>query len=415
MWFVALKHLFSRKSQTLLTLLAIVLGACGYVVFSGIQLGFQKHMIGMLIERSGHISILPRNDFISAGSITGMFFQDAELRWLNIPSGRRSHDKLSSAGQWYTILRNSDDVIAFAPQISKDIILSNGSFTQNVGIVGIDPEKQMSVTNIGNDVTSGNLRELNNGNSLIFIGERLMKFLGARVNDTIQVSTSKGIVTPMKIIGTFNTGSRRSDERTAYASISTVQRATNSIGEISTIVVKVNDYKKAAEIATEWNRRNSDLVESWDQLSADHLSMMGTQDMVRNVTTIAFIVIVAFGIYNILNMVVTHKMRDIAILRSMGFNQREIVFLFLVQGIILGVMGGIVGLLSGFLGCMYVETIQISGGPGAVGTRNMMVSWDIMIYVKAFLLVSGASAIASYFPARTAGKLSPIEIIRGTI
>lgn len=415
MWFVALKHLFARKSQTLLTLLAIVLGACGYVVFSGIQLGFQQHMTGMLIERTGHISILPRNEFITANTIKGIFFKDENLRWLNIPSGRRSHDKLSSAGQWYKILRKSSDVVAFAPQISKDVILSNGSFTQNVGIVGIDPEKQMEVTNIGDDITSGNLRELNNGNSLIFIGERLMKFLGARVNDTIQVSTSKGIITPMKIIGTFNTGSRRSDERTAYASISTVQRATDSIGEISTIVVKVNDYKQAAEIATGWNRKSSDLVESWDQLSADHLSMMSTQDMVRNVTTIAFIVIVAFGIYNILNMVVTHKMRDIAILRSIGFNQEEIVFLFLVQGVLLGVLGGIIGLICGYLGCMYVETIQISGGPGAVGKRHMMISWDIMIYLKAFILVASASAVASYFPARTAGKLSPIEIIRGTI
>ena len=408
MWFLAIRHIFSRKSQTLLTFLAIVLGSGGYVIFSGIQLGFQEFMVQRLIERSGHINISTRDDFITADSLKDIFFKGENVHWINTPSGRRSYDSLTSPNEWYRKLKKSPNVIGYAPQISKTAIASRGGFTQEINLTGIDPELQTSVTNLEEDITYGELKSLNNGTSVIFTGERLLQMLGVRVNDTINISTSDGVVTPMKIIGTFNTGDRRSDEHTIYASMTTVQKATSSPGEVTSIVVKIKEFSRAAEIATEWSTLSRDRVESWDQLNRDHLSMMSTQDIVRLVTTSAFIVIVAFGIYNILNMVVNHKKRDIAILRSIGFDEKETSFLFLIQGVLIGFAGGIAGLLIGLAGCSYIETIKIP-----MGRQHMLISWDIMIYVRAFLLVFGASIIASFFPARAAGKLSPIEIIRG--
>lgn len=409
MWFVALKHIFSRKSQTLLTFLAIVLGAGGYVVFSGIQLGFQQFMVNRLIESSGHINISARDEYITPESLRGIFFDGADLRWLNKPSGSRSNNKLTSAVAWFKKLDSSPDVIAYSPEISKSVIISRGNFTKNISLVGIDPEKHLSSTNFGNDITSGNFRSLNSGSSVVFMGESLMKFLGIKINDSVTVSTSDGKMKPMKVIGSFDSGDHRLDERTIYASIKTVQRVTSASGEITEIAVKVRDFARAAEIATAWSSMSRDNVESWDQLNRDRLSMMNSQDIVRNVTTTAFILIVAFGIYNILNMVVNHKKRDIAILRSIGYDQFDTVFLFLVQGIIIGVAGGIVGLLAGYAGCSYIETVKIP-----MGRQHMMISWDYTIYVKSFTLVVGASIIASFFPARTAGRLSPIEIIRGS-
>ncbi|HPS59404.1 MAG TPA: ABC transporter permease [Spirochaetota bacterium] len=409
MWFVALKHIFSRKSQTILTFLAIVLGSGGYVVFSGMQLGFQQYMVDRLIERSGHINISTRDEYITAGSLSGVFFPESTVRWLNNPSGRRSSSRLSSAAAWYRMLDRNSDVVAYSPQIDEQVIVSRGNYTGTVSLVGIDPDKYLSVTNFGNDITSGSLNSLNGGSSIIFIGETLMNYLGVKVNDSITVSTSDGRVTPMKIAGTFDTGDHRTDERTIYASINTVQRVVSAAGEISEIIVKVNDFARAAEIATSWSVLSSDNVESWDQLNKDRLSMMSSQDIVRNVTTTTFILIVAFGIYNILNMVVNHKKRDIAILRSIGYDRNDTVFLFLIQGVMIGVAGGLTGMILGYAGCSYLETIRIP-----MGRQHMMVSWDYMIYVKGFVLVVGASIIASFFPAMAAGRFSPIEIIRGS-
>jgi len=408
MWFLAIKHILSRKSQTILTFLAIMLGSGGYVIFSGMQLGFQDFMVKRLIERSGHISITTRDDFINAETLKDIFFHGENVIWVNTPSGRRSYDHLTSPNQWYRKLNSSPDVIGYAPKITREAIASRGGYTQNVNLIGIDPVRQVSVTTLNEDITYGDLSSLNNGTSVIFTGERFLEMIGARLNDTINISTSDGIVTPMKIIGTFNTGDRRSDEHTIYASMNTIQKSTSSPGEITSIIVKIREFSRAAEIATEWSTLSKDRVESWDQLNKDYLNMMSNQSTVTMITTGAFIVIVAFGIYNILNMVVNHKKKDIAILRSIGYNEKDTSFLFLIQGVIIGFAGGISGLLFGFLTCMYIETIK-----GPAGRPPMMISWDIIIYIKAFFLVFGASVIASFFPARSAGKLSPIEIIRG--
>ncbi len=233
--------------------------------------------------------------------------------------------------------------------------------------------------------------------------------MGININDTITVIAPDGTTYPMKIIGTFNTGDHRSDERVLYTSMKTAQNILRSPGFVSRIVVKIKDVSKAQEIATLWQATSMDDVESWDQANQNFLSMTDTQDMVRTITTMTFILVVSFGIYNILNMVVSHKKREIAILRSIGFDEKDTIFLFLIQGALISIVGAGLGLIIGFGISLYIESVKIPMGRGF-----MRVSFDASIYLKSFLLVFGSSIIASFFPARAAGKLSPIEIIKGT-
>jgi len=408
MWFLALKHIVSRKSQSILTLLAIVFGAAGYIVLSGIQIGFQNYMISNLIERSGHIIVTPKDEFIDEDSVNKIFAGDKNYIWLNKPSGRRSNTGLTQTSKWYKKLSQDPEVSGYSPTITQEAIASRGGFKQTVNLVGIDPIKHKKTTTFHEDITYGSLESLNNGLSVILVGERLLLLLGVKVNDTINISTANGNVIPMKIIGTFDTGEMHSDVRTIYASLATVQNVAGTPGKIDSIIIKIKNYSKAADVATKWNMESSDTVESWDQRYKSRLEMMKTQDTIRNITTISFIIIIAFGIYNILNMAVNHKTKDIAILRSIGFNQNDTVFLFLIQGALLGLIGGILGVSAGFGICKLLESMKIQMGP-----RTMTIAWDIAIYLKAFFLVTFSALIASYFPAKAAGKLSPIEIIRG--
>ncbi len=408
MWFLALKHIVSRKSQSILTLLAIVFGAAGYIVLSGIQIGFQNYMISNLIERSGHIIVTPKDEFIDEDSVNKIFAGDKNYVWLNKPSGRRSNTGLTQISKWYKKLSQDPEVSGYSPTITQEAIASRGGFKQTVNLVGIDPIKHKKTTTFHEDITYGSLESLNNGLSVILVGERLLLLLGVKVNDTINISTANGNVIPMKIIGTFDTGEIHSDVRTIYASLATVQNVAGTPGKIDSIIIKIKNYSKAADVATKWNMESSDTVESWDQRYKSRLEMMKTQDTIRNITTISFFIIIAFGIYNILNMAVNHKTKDIAILRSIGFNQNDTVFLFLIQGALLGLIGGILGVSAGFGICKLLESMKIQMGP-----RTMTIAWDIAIYLKAFFLVTFSALIASYFPAKAAGKLSPIEIIRG--
>ncbi len=95
----------------------------------------------------------------------------------------------------------------------------------------------------------------------------------------------------------------------------------------------------------------------------------------------------------------------------MGFLPRDIERLFLIQGIILGTIGGLVGSLLGFAACLYLSTVEVSGQRG-LGGNHMLISFDSFIYLKGFGLAFLSACLASYLPARAAGKLEPIDIIR---
>nr|HPK45345.1 FtsX-like permease family protein [Spirochaetota bacterium] len=180
-----------------------------------------------------------------------------------------------------------------------------------------------------------------------------------------------------------------------------------SPGRITKIVVKTVNADMASTFAHELSQGTYDKVESWDEANINFLSMTRQQSFIRNITIFTFILVVSFGIYNVLNMLVHQKQREIAILRSIGYTRNDTIVLFLLQGAILSVAGGIIGILIGYGACSYIETIKMPGRP-------MHVAWDISIYMWGFMLVVISALFASFLPAKTAGSLSPIEIIRRT-
>jgi lipoprotein-releasing system permease protein len=160
-----------------------------------------------------------------------------------------------------------------------------------------------------------------------------------------------------------------------------------------------------------WMQFSADKIESWEQTSAAILSVFKTQDIVRNFMTISILVVAAFGIYNILSILVNQKKKEIAILRAIGFDSKQIVELFMLQGLILGALGGVIGMVIGYFGCQFIATIKVA--PGRIGAGDtMIVSFSYIIYIKAFFLAFLSSAFSSYLPSYAAGKLTPIEIIR---
>ncbi len=416
MFFLAFRHLFSRPHQTILTFLGIMLGAAGYVIFAGIQLGQQEFIIDRLINTDSQIRISPRFDYINEDTFKDVFFKGKAVNWIIPPSGLLSYQYLTNVQGWFEKLDNDPEVLYYSPQLKQNVIYSNQGFSIPGSLIGIDTIRQALVTNIENDIVIGSLKSIGQGNSLIMIGQDLMQMLGSRLNGSINVVTSDGTVTPLKIVGYFKTGSRGLDSRTAYASITTVQQATKSAGQISDIIIKLKDVDKAAQKATEWTKYSPDQVQSWDQANVNFLEMIRMQKIVRLTMMFVIVLIVAFGIYNILNMVVNQKKKEIAILRSMGYNQKDTITLFLIQGIVLGLAGSLLGLLLGYVACTYLETIKIgtARGRGVMGRGHILISWDIVNYILAFVFTFCASVFASFIPARAAGRLSPIDIIRGS-
>lgn len=235
--------------------------------------------------------------------------------------------------------------------------------------------------------------------------------MGSRAGESIQIVTSSGDVTPARITGVFHFGIKSIDDNTAFGHLADIQKINKSPSRVTDIAIKLNDVSQAADLASSWQKVVTDLVQSWDQANEGFLSVFKTQDIVRNAMTLTILVVAGFGIYNILSMSIAQRRREIAILRSIGYESHDIVNLFLSQGVILGTLGGLIGMLFGYIICRYLSTVEISKQRG-FGAGTMMMSYSAVIYIKAFLLAFGASTFAGWLPARAAGKLTPMDIIR---
>lgn len=411
MMFLSFRHLFARKKQSALILLGIVIGTAAFVTISGMMLGFQTKLLDQLVNNDAHIRISAREDLLTAESMNS-FPHSFHVFWSIPPSGRKDSAKIENPLGWFQILNRDSEVIAYSPQVNINVMITRGKLNLAGKMIGSVPTKQVRITNIEKYMVHGAFSDLANGGNKIIIGKGLLNNLGARISETIIISTGIQPPQPFKIVGVFEVGMRMTDDTTIFAAITDVQKLRGGSSEITDIAVKISDYSEAENKSKTWKLFSLDKVMSWQESSEGILSVFKTQNIVRNSMTIAIIVVAGFGIYNILSILVNQKKRDIAILRSMGYTPKDIVTLFFYQGLLLGLVGGIIGLILGYFICRYIATIEVVPGRFGPSSNHMIVSFNYMIYVKAFLIANTSALISSILPAREAGKLEPIEIIR---
>jgi len=326
---------------------------------------------------------------------------------LSTPAGKRSDVQIKSPLDWFQFLSSSPDVAGFAEVFSTQTTITRGAVKRSLNLIGINPERHRQVTLIEENINPGKLADLIAGGPHIILGSELARDLGVQLNETVFVATARGELQPMRVVGQVTSGMRGQDRSIGYSHITQVGRIANQTGRVSSIIVRLFDVNKARVTATNWSVFASDSVESWDQANAQFLEMAKIQDWTRYFITSGIILVAAFGIYNVLSIIVTQKRREIAILRSMGYQTYQILELFLLQGLAVGFSGSLLGLFLGW-GVTQIVLKQFQ----KMGSMKMVVAIDPSLYVQGVVLALGSSLIASFIPARSASKMNPIEIIR---
>lgn len=411
MMFLSLRHLLTRKKQSFLILLGIIIGTAAYVTISGMMLGFQTKLMDQLVNNDAHIRISAREELLTPKSL-GSFPEAHHVFWMIPPNGRKDSAKIEYPVGWFERLDRDPEVTAYSPQVNLNVIFTRGSVTKAGRMIGSDPRRQERVTNIQQYMQGGKFSDIGSSGNRIVMGKALLDNLGARISETLLISAGSGAPQPFKIVGIYDTGVRGIDEATVFSSLSDAQKLRGTPSEITDIAVKVENPYEVETKAALWKRSSREKVLSWQESSASILSVFKTQDIVRNSMTIAIIVVAGFGIYNILSILVTQKRRDVAILRSMGYTPRDVVKLFFNQGLLLGIIGGFIGLGMGYVICLIIGQIEIVPGRMGSNTGKMIISYDLIIYLKAIAIATVSAIFSSIWPAREAGKLEPIDIIR---
>lgn len=413
MLFLAIQHLLTRKKQSTVTLLGILIGTTAFIVISSFFLGFQEYLVDALVSGDAHIKITARERIIDKGDVQKILFPGYEnFNWWREPAGRRSSPAIDNPAGWLERMSHDSRVIAATPVYTTTALVNYDQTNYSLNITGMRASQQIKITNILAKMVSGNFLDLEKGTGRIVIGSELSSALAKQVGDTIVVTTPNGKQTPFKVVGIFTSGSRYTDLNGAYTGLADAQNLAGAAGRISQISVKVKNFREAADISNEWKTTSFDKVESWDQANENLMSVFDSQEIMRFMATGIIMLVAGFGIYNILNMVVTQKRKDIAILRSMGFEAPDVILLFLLQGLLLGLVGGLLGCIVGYIIGISLGTIHM-GGPGARNGPGFEITFNLSVYLTGLLISNSAALAASFFPARSASRLTPIEIIRG--
>ena len=410
MFFIAIRQMLAKKRQTILIFTGISFASMIYVVIAGVQLGMREYLSEQLLNNTAHVIISGKEDYVDAKEVEAVAFPDKVTLWLRPPAGKREESKLDNPSGWYDVLDRDQRVFSYAPRLNSNGIVRFKEFSEPINLTGIIPERQLKITSLEDYMREGSLLELRGAGKKIVLASKLMHNLGVIVGDTVLVQIGPYPASAFRIVGKIHLGNESVDKSMAFAHIKDVQLIQKTPNRVNEIAVSLYDISQAGDIASEWNFLGRDTVKSWTQANESFKQIITIQDLVRYVITGAILMVSAFGIYNVLSIMIAQKNKEIAILRSIGYPPRKILELFMIQGLLLGITGAILGVCFGYGLCRLIESIDIGINIGK--GSHLFVSFAPSIYITAFVASLVAAFFASLLPARKASSLTPIDVIR---
>lgn len=407
--FIALKHIFSRKRQSLVSVMGIVIGVAFFLAISSLMQGSQKDFIKRLIDNAPHITV--SDDFRTAKKqpVSAIYphglIDLRSVKPLTETRGIRGYKQILAE------LKNTPDVRASAV-LSGQALLSFAGKDVNITLNGMQPQDMRDITTIEDHMLKGSVDDLIADRSGIILGQPLMDKMSLDFGDNITVAASTGQVRVFRIIGAFRTGRSEYDEIQAFVDIKRVQSMLGRANRANSIIIKLDNPDSAFTFAKDLEERIGYKSVSWQEATEDLLNTLVIRNIIMYSVVSAVLIVAAFGIYNIISTVVMEKHRDIAILKSMGFRARDIKQIFLIQGVFLGIAGLSAGLP---LGCalMYALMQIRFKPPGATEPINMPLDWSVPQFLIASAFALAAAILAAWLPARKAAKVLPVDILRG--
>ena len=216
----------------------------------------------------------------------------------------------------------------------------------------------------------------------------------------------------MKVVGLFRTGITTMDNGMAYALLKKAQVLAGRTNVVNQIRMRLDDITAAERLAASIEARFRYRTESWQETNRNVLGIFVVQNGIMYSTTGAILVVAAFGIFNIIATVVMEKIRDIAILKSIGLDEGDIRQIFLIEGSLVGVVGALLGWGVGYGLTEVLASIRFEI-EGFVKTQGFYLAYSIGHYLIAAGIAIAAAIAAAYLPARKAARVNPVDIVRG--
>lgn len=406
--FIGLRYLRAKRRNgfisfiSLVSVLGIALGVAALIIVLSVMNGFQKEIRGRILGTAAHIEV---SDY--QGRVAG--WQKLEQRLLKQPR-----------------------VIAAAPFVSAQGLLSASGTVRGVMVRGVDPAAENHVVEIGRHMVAGQMTALRPGGFGILIGNELAHQLGVGLGEKVTLITPEGNITPagmmprlkqFTVVGIFKMNMYEFDSSFAMIDLSDAQVLFRLGNDVSGVRLKLNDVMAAPEVKAELQSSLSQdaTVSDWTDMNSNYFRAVQIEKRMMTIILTLIVAVAAFNLVSMLVMVVTDKQADIAILRTLGAAPASVMSIFVIQGAVAGVLGTLSGVIGGVLVAWNLDPIvgvleSITGSKILSPEVYMIdylpsdVQWgDVgMITVISLLL----SLFATIYPSWRAARTQPAEALR---
>ena len=406
---IAKVHLTSRFRQLLVAILSVSFGISMYIAMNSFMAGVNNIQTEITFTSMSHIKIF--NDL--SENITPISPKPKDRNTILMVNNARNiqyTQGIKNADVIKNELLNMPEIKGIALQLNENVFIRNGVSKTSASLSGIETVNENDLFETEKYIIEGDLSELDKRSDGIILGVGLAQKIGVKTGNTISVTTSEDVSKTFKVIGLIESGNKGADKTRALISIQTARQLFSKNKSYATdVLVNTYDYNNARAVAEKVIKLTDYKVESWQEGNGQLVSSSLLRDILAIAVSLTILIVAGFGIYNIMNMTVNEKIKEIAILKAIGFNGKDVIEIFLTQSVAIGLIGGLVGL---FLGNIIVQILDIV--PFTIASHNTLpVEYNIKDYILAFSFGTIITLIAGYLPSRKASKVDPVEILRG--
>ncbi len=411
---IAKTHLTTKMKSTITASLGVTFGIGAYITLVSFMTGLNSMLDDLILNQTPHIHIY--NEIEPSEKQPIGLYEDYANTFNVVHSikPKQAQKKIHNAVPIIQYLKADKNVLGATPQLGAQIFYLSGSIELGGKLTGIDIMEEVRLSNIQDYIIQGTPIALKNNDNGILLGAGLAKKMSLSPGDRVQISTVSGDVFPLKIVGLYQSGIADLDNVQSYANLKTVQRI---LGEaenyITDINVKLNDISEAESMAITMERQFKVKATDINEANAQFETGSNIRNLITYTVSITLLIVAGFGIYNILNMLIYEKMKDIAILKATGFSGRDVKLIFMSQAMIIGILGGISGLIVGYILSNIIDKVPFE--TEALPTiTTYPVNFNAWYYVIGIIFALISTFIAGYLPANKAKRIDPVRIIRGS-
>jgi lipoprotein-releasing system permease protein len=405
--YIALRFATHRKRALLLSLVGVVFGVGIFICTQAQTQGFMQFFIDSTIGSNGALTVRSRFQPRYEGMVV-------EAKTPAGTSQRRNYfEGLTNVSEIMRVSRQFPNVVACSPVLRGNVSARSGFETTTVELFGIDPPSHLRTTDLAKQIIDGKFDDFTNNTSSVILGYKLADQLEVECGDSIQLLSPGGEYWRFMVAAIARSGVGAIDSTRVYVQTRVAQRLLKKPYQASMIIYKLRDPDRAPALATHFETLFQHTSQSWQEREESTLQLFIMLRVSAAITVSLMILLAGFGIFNVLTMSVLSKVREIAILRSMGYRQVDISAIFLWQGALIATVGSLLGCFLGALLTWIVSKVPIHIR-GLLSTNHFLVVWDWRHYFWATVLAGIAVFIASYVPAKRAALLQPVDTLRGS-